>query len=341
MIGVLTVLTASYDVLGRVGGTVLATAIAAGFLWPLSMMIDQPKTLASGLFGMTSTVVVYCLVIPLIWNLDPPDEKVLFTSLAIGWTTPAGMVTLLMTSFPKVRFAGRSGTALFVAVLASFCVAIWHTGDWRDRSDWWELGWWLAGYGVLSVACLAGWIPGRLPDWRWLGVLASAAAWWSVMLHEWGDHPLYEKWITLLTTVGIVVAHTSLTLLVPLSSGQRWVRIGTSVAVVTTGFFLNLELLISPAVGMSMLGRMAGAAGVVASCGTLALMVLARLNRRIHQNTETARNEITEVVMFCPACGKKQTILLSGGECSRCGLIIHVAVAREPDQQLTSSDGSR
>jgi hypothetical protein len=36
VIGVLTVLTASYEVLGRLSGTVFATALAAGMLWPLS-----------------------------------------------------------------------------------------------------------------------------------------------------------------------------------------------------------------------------------------------------------------------------------------------------------------
>ena len=51
VIGVLTVLTASYEILGRVGGTVLVTAIVAGILWPLSLMVDRPKTSACRLAG--------------------------------------------------------------------------------------------------------------------------------------------------------------------------------------------------------------------------------------------------------------------------------------------------
>ena len=150
------------------------------------------------------------------------------------------------------------------------------------------------------------------------------------MLHEWGPQPLYEKPITLLTSIGVVVAHTSLTLFVPLGPGQLWVRVGSSVAVVTTAVFLNLELLVSPASGISMLGRIAGAGGVVASCGTLALMVLARLNRRRHG--DTVGGEVTEVTLFCPQCGKKQTLALGGAECSRCGLTIQVTATRRSDQ---------
>lgn len=326
VIGVLTVLTASYDILGRVAGTILATAIAAGFLWPLSIMIDRPKTVASGLFGMAAAVVVYSLIIPLIWDLDPQDEEILLSSLAIGLTAPVGMITLLMIRFPKVRLAGRVGTVLYVVVLASFLIAIWHPAGRRASEQWWEFGWWLATYGSLLVACVSGWAPSIVPNWRWLGALANVIAWYLVMAHEWGQWPLYEKTITMFTSLGVVVAHTSVTLFVPLSAGQVWVRIGTSVALVVTALFLNLELLVSPARGIGMLGRVAGAAGVVASCGTLALMVLARLNRGGHPGEMVGH--VSDITLFCPRCRSKQTLALGGAECWRCGQPIRVTLGR-------------
>ena len=70
VIGVATVLTASYDTLGRVAGTVIATAIVAGVLWPLSVLADREKSQPAGLLGMVAALVVYLLVIPLIWELD-------------------------------------------------------------------------------------------------------------------------------------------------------------------------------------------------------------------------------------------------------------------------------
>ena len=53
------------------------------------------------------------------------------------------------------------------------------------------------------------------------------------------------------------------------------------VGVAITAVFLNLELFLAPDRGISLLGRIAGAGGVVASCGTLALMVVARLHRPV------------------------------------------------------------
>lgn len=326
VIGVLTVLTASYDILGRVAGTMLVTAFAAGFLWPLSFMIDRPKMLASGAFGMVAVVVVYSLVIPLIWELDQQDDEILLSSLAIGLTAPVGMLTLLMIRFPEVQFAGRVGTVLYVVVLVVFFIAIWHPGGWRSREEWWECGAWLAVYGSLSVACLAGSVPSILLDWRWLGALTSAAAWYLIMAHEWGQWLLYEKTITLATSVAVVVGHTSLTLFVPLASRQVWVRIGTSMALATAAVFLNLELHLAPLRGISMLGRIAGAAGVVASCGTLALMVLARLNRGGRRAERAGDN--AHITLFCPRCRTRQTIALGGAECPRCGQSIRVTLGR-------------
>ena len=113
VIGVLTVLTASYDILGRVAGTIITTALAAGFLWPLSIMIDRAKSQAAGLLGAASVIVVYVLVIPLIWELDREEEELAVTSLVIGLAAPAGMCCLRMIHLPNSQLAGRVGVGLY------------------------------------------------------------------------------------------------------------------------------------------------------------------------------------------------------------------------------------
>ena len=155
-------------------------------------------------------------------------------------------------------------------------------------------------------------------------------AWLLVMLIYWRDHFAYGKSITLLTSIGIMVAHTSLTLLIPLSSGQRWIRAGTSVAVAVTVAVTAVSLN-QDSYDMRWRVALAGSAGVVASCGTLAQLVLARLNRRDHEHG-AGREMMTEATLFCPACGKKQTVALGGAECSRCGLFVHVTVEKRYDQ---------
>jgi hypothetical protein len=330
VIGVLTVLTASYEVLGRLGGTVLATAIAAGFLWPLSLMVDRPRTLAAGLFGMASVLVIYCLILPLIWDLDSYDEEMFILSLVIGLTVPLGMGALLMVSYPRTRFAGRLGIVIYLLVVASFCVAIWHPGGWRSQADWWAIGWCLLAYGAISIVCLMGLSPTFWRDWRWVGVLASGIAWYLVTIHIWerqsGSPP--EEPIVLFTSIGIFVAHTSLMLLLPLGPGLHWLRIGTMIAVVTTAVFLNLELLLAPDRGISFLGRVAGAGGVVSSCGTLALLIAARLQQYASPSSLQGikEGELTEIMLYCPGCGKKQTIAMGAAKCEKCEMLIQISV---------------
>lgn len=336
VIGVLTVLTASYEILGRVSGTVLATAIAAGILWPLSLMVDRPKTVPAGLLGMAAVIVVYCLVIPLIWDLDSYDEEMFFLSLVIGLTTPLGMAAMLMISFPRTQMAGRLGIIVYLLVIASFCVAIWHPGGWRPRSDWWETGWWLIAYGSLAVICIMNFSATWWRDWRWIGVITSVIGWSLIMIFIWesqgvGDPPL--KTITLFTSIAVFVAHTNLMLLLPIGPRQSWLRIGTMIALATTAVFLNLELFLAPDRGISLLGRIAGAGGVVASCGTLALMVVARLHRPVGSTSlnGVATGEFAEIMLFCPCCGKKQTIALGQAECTKCGLVIQTSVHQNKD----------
>jgi len=72
-----------------------------------------------------------------------------------------------------------------------------------------------------------------------------------------------------------------------------------------------------------MLGRLAGAAAIMAGCGTLALLVLARVNRRVPL-PELSVADVRQVTLICPRCGRKQTIAIESGACAACGLGIAV-----------------
>ena len=65
---------------------------------------------------------------------------------------------------------------------------------------------------------------------------------------------------------------------------------------------------------------------ILAACGTLALAVLALLNRRVDlESVVTAFDAITVV---CPACRKKQSIALGAAACKTCGLRIEVRTSQ-------------
>ncbi|MFT5304082.1 MAG: hypothetical protein ACI814_004906, partial [Mariniblastus sp.] len=87
---------------------------------------------------------------------------------------------------------------------------------------------------------------------------------------------------------------------------------------------------------VSFLGRIAGAGGIVASCGTLALIIVARLHSRGRPSSleGVMAGELTEITLFCPGCGKKQTSAVGKSECTKCGLVIQTSVQQKASSNL-------
>ena len=80
-----------------------------------------------------------------------------------------------------------------------------------------------------------------------------------------------------------------------------------------------------------MLGRLAGATAIIGGCGTLALLVLARINQRVVP-VAVSLADLREVILTCPRCRSRQTIALGSGKCGTCGLVIQVRV-QEPENE--------
>ena len=215
---------------------------------------------------------------------------------------------------------------MYVAVVATFLLAAWAGRQYDD--EWWGTGWSIAAFGGLCFASLTGMPRLVWADWRWLGVAASLLGWILVMMSIWGSTGPDEEPFIVITGLAVVVAHASLAALVPLRPNQLWLRIATVAAVIVAALFLDLEIYLAPSRGISILGRVAGAAGILASCGSLALVVLARLNRSRDYESPSGQLEITHITLFCPRCRKKQSIALGEAECSGCGIMIRVDIAQ-------------
>jgi hypothetical protein len=131
-------------------------------------------------------------------------------------------------------------------------------------------------------------------------------------------------------SVAAVVAHANSMAWCPLKPAQRWLLWGTIGAGITTGAFVDLARITSPW-QEEMLGRLAGAAAIIAGCGTLALLILASINQRILRVLATLA-DLREITLTCPRCRARQTIALGSGECAACGLVIQVRV-QEPETE--------
>lgn len=77
-------------------------------------------------------------------------------------------------------------------------------------------------------------------------------------------------------------------------------------------------------VDFDLMSRIAAAAGIVTACGTLALCVLFRMNRKV--DFEPISTDLAEISVVCPRCGKKQAILLEDSVCVGCKLRISIRI---------------
>jgi hypothetical protein len=324
VLGVLSVLTGSFDVVGRVAGTAAATAVAAGFLWPFLTLLDERKNWRIGLLGAVSVLAAYFLGMPSIWELGYRSEETALSALVIVLMMPVGLIAMQVTHVEVARAAGVVGSLLYACVLSCFLFAVWERG-WRNTDQWATTGFVLLGFGSLAVAALVG-IGRDRRYWRWIGVVAaslvSAMSLWGIWF---GDH-FAEEWTIGVASIAVVFAHANLSFFAPLRGSQVWWRIGTIAAVIATAAALDLDLLLrtSRGRGISILARISLASGILASAGTLGMLVLARLNRGLDVPTST--DGITTVTLHCPRCGKRQTNPLGLAPCAKCGLQIKVEI---------------
>ena len=77
--------------------------------------------------------------------------------------------------------------------------------------------------------------------------------------------------------------------------------------------------------GYSVMGRIALAAGILTSTGTLAMLILTRLNVR-GRAVIAPSGAMTSISLQCPKCGKQQVIPLLEPTRCQCGLQISVRV---------------
>ncbi len=322
VLGVMSVLTATYGLLGRLAGTAAATACAAGLLWFFSVLGDREKYRGLAIFGAASSIVAFMLTMPGIWSLGP--EEMTVTGVMITLMLPFGLAALQLLQSSQTKISGLVGTVLFVIVMIFFTIGIWETSQ-RYSDECLSTGLVLAAYGIVVVAQLVGMHAGYRHYWRWLGVASAGVACLLVIWGIWSNEIVSERVITVISAVAIGIAHANLLLQVPIKSSHVWLRTATVYGIAFTVLFLDIDLLGQLSTSeISLVGRAALATGILASCGTFALVTLAVLNRL--SQTRLEAGPIESVTVYCPGCGKRQQISLESASCVSCGLVVEIRV---------------
>jgi len=334
--GVLAVLSGGDEIVWRVVGTGFVTALACGLLLPFSPMFDQEKTRAVGLSGLAAVIVEFLLAMALIWEVPELlfglqwEEELALTMLFFAMAAVLLALACRLADRPHSRLAGSVGVVATAVTFGAFLIAIWGPERLIDEEKWFESGSAVFTIGLLVLLSLVG--AGAKPrrPWRWLAPPAGVIAFALWMSNVWlGTESAFGTvMFSVLVSVVAVVGHANLCLLVKLPSDRGWLRGGAIAAAVLTAAFVDLVIVNQEYVTIAwdgeLLGRLSAAAAIAAGCGSMALLVLARISRGVARETPVA--ELSEMSVICPRCRKKQSIDIGESSCSKCGLRISIRV---------------
>ncbi|MCX6922270.1 MAG: hypothetical protein NT154_03480 [Verrucomicrobia bacterium] len=323
------VIFAGHDAIWRIVGTCAATAGGALLMLGASQQLEKEATWLPGIMSVALIAIEYLAALGLIWSLfGSAEEPIAMTMLFLAATAIPAIGCSGILNRPDGMLSARLG--LFVSVLAFGCLMVATWGGWHkivQAERWHFLALWLAVFGVLAVVCLIGAGTDRR-HWRWLGVAAAAMAYaMSAYAVIYNLHETSTLFVCVVS-VAAVVAHANAMSWCPLKPGQRWLLWGTICAGIATGALVDFARITNPW-QEEMLGRLAGASAIIGGCGTLALLVLARIYQR-NVAPATIAADLREIKLTCPRCRTRRTLAIGAGECGTCGLIIEVRV-REPE----------
>lgn len=330
VLGAISILLAPYETVWRVVGTCFATALAALLMLGCSILMDKPHSHESGLVGMIAVAIEYFLALVLIWELldliglRRLDDEVAMTMALSAPVVPALMVLLRARGLALTRITGNVGAVLSSVQLLLLWIAIWTGRVWDFDEKWYATAGWFALFGVIALTALVGVGTGDGRWWRWIGVAGSIIAFVAAVYGTWADVRGGDTFFASLIVLAAYPAYANFVKLCPLTPGQIWLRVVTLISAAVTAACIVGAVYFQDHPSEEALARVGGAAGIIAGCGTLALLVLARLNRRIAIKPELT--EIKEITIVCPICRKKQTVPLGNSTCTLCGLKLHIQV---------------
>lgn len=341
LLGAVAILTNGSEVIWRIAGTTGTTAACAALMMAASVLLDKEAGRASGIVGMTAALFAALFTLILIWDLTilipttRPDETCGMTIANLIICALPAMAFLRGRTLGSVRVACNVGVVLTGATFVLYLIPSWmiHQLTGIGSSDDWLFTATATGLiGLLAVACLVS-IDARqeggarkfLPMLG-IGGLASAVVAWCLVLYAiWMQIDESSGAFTAAISIACVVGLTQLAMLVPLSPGQTWVRIGTIGTAVTSAICVDILAFSDWSDPGEFVTRLGGAAGFVASCGSLALIIFARINRPM-AGASRAYREATDISVVCPGCRSKQVLPLGDSACPVCHLRFNIRV---------------
>ncbi len=329
-------------IVGRAAGSAFSTSAIALLMLALLARMTKPEFQSGAILGIVALTVVWLLTLAIIWELgDFLDLDSGFRFFGTIWIiigcAALGMVYLRLWNWPFAAVAGVVGLCVTAAVFVMLMLGTWSDGRWGYGDKWFVSAWAMLLCTLPAVISLLGLnVPvgtfagsdatptGSLRHWRWIGVVGGTASLLIALVGTWNEIHSDGTLFVTVTGCGAFPAFLHFVLLTPLKPSQRWLGIGT----IASGALLlaMVELAVwTDAQGDDLFARLIGAAIIATTCGSLALLVLSRLNRKAEFVVVSA-SEYLRVTLLCPRCHRKQDLPLGGAACEGCGLKIEVKV---------------
>ena len=335
VVGVLAVFVSRGDYLWQILGTAIDTAVATGLLLPLSFLIPRPKLRVGGFTGMAVILAAWLCILGAIWTADMSPygltEKLAESAMFVVFMGVPSAGVLLLLSFRQARSAVLtfvSGAAL-AWLLCEINVAF--EFDWRDGERLIATGMTLYGMNTCAAALLVNIGCGDRRYFRWAGVLTAAVGLGIAIAYIWRDDYSDEFFAQLTAAIiipAVVMAHINLILMARLRASQMWLAwvvggfsILSGLAAMIVMVWPNLEA------RDDFLSRGSAAAAIVAACGSLALIVLAVLNRKTDAAAQSpGALEATTLELTCPRCHVRQSVSFGDSACKNCELQFSIKI---------------
>ncbi len=326
----------STEVMGRVAGTAVLTAVVCGLAMPVSRKLDDEKKRSGGLIGLGSLVAAYIVGASAIWieivyRGGEISFRLAMTALVLAVGGLIASMLLDRTRGGIGALAARVGLGANGLAAALLFGSIWSGVGLFQTSNMAEKlgmsGLWVLATSAPAVLALIGAGP-RDRAWRWLGVLASLAALVMALLGIWVVDSKDPTLFIAVMTVAAVTGYANAAVRLALGDAGVWAKLIAIGSLAATGACLTAMSYLSAGFDQAApdpLVRVTGAGGIVAACSTVGLLILYRLNRRT-PGTSANVSEIAAVQVVCPHCGAKRAAAVGSSACAACGLGLQIKV---------------
>lgn len=332
VLGVIAVLTASFDVVGRVTATAFLTAATAAFLWQAAVRLEQSESATK--MAQIGAILFYLFALGGIWNIGNEGKLWATASVCLGCLTVAA------SGWAMQRQADYRYTGLIAAVASIVSGVCWLIAIWGESFDSkiTITGFAIAGWSAAAAICLVGLGTDPARHWRWIGVGAAVG---GLLLSEYAIFQnFFQKWVGdglfVLGSVTVVVIHAVLCYASRSAPAKLTIRLVAIFSTIVTALLADM-IVLQQFKGDHFVLRLTIAAAIVASTSTIATAFIIQRNwkQSRHETAAVGRTSVTGLEsaaefktlrMECPRCNRLSAIPVGDSHCPHCSLKFRIEV---------------